>query len=509
MIAGKPVLGRHHLFIDDFMIEEMDGVKRVLNQPTRFEGNPVITAQEPCELTNVSMPRAVFDDQAGLFRMLYRASGPLTEGQAIGDQTRVANVCYAESEDGFSWRKPSLGVREWVDGKSDNNIVIRSFLGIRGNAVVSAFAYDPADPDPDRRFKIHFKDQSGGREIWNYSFCSAFSPDGIHWREMLVEPYVIDHCRQPDELNLDARYVRYGQANSFRGIREVCRQESKDFVSWSGGLNVIGRDLADPPGDQFYGMSVDPVNSRTTAGLRIGMLQVYHSPPYGPDRLERYKTFPDMVDAHLAVSRDSIRWQRPCDREPFLRCGPEGSWDAGMIYAGYPLVKDDTIYIFYSGHRYRHAGGPEGTEEECGIGVATMRRDGYVSVEPVGKDDGRLLTASFFPIPSSEAFYLWEEQYCVETRAIAVNADATRGELRVEIVTHQGDVVPGYSAADCDPIREDVMAHRVTWKGESDLGKIIDLKVPAGTGINRRFRLRFHLASGTKLYGFELLAPPR
>jgi hypothetical protein len=54
---------------------------------------------------------------------------------------------------------------------------------------------------------------------------------------------------------------------------------------------------------------------------------------------------------------------------------------------------------------------------------------------------------------------------------LLVNADASRGAIRVEVLGPGGQVVPGYSAADCAEIRTDSLAHRVTWHTAGDLAE--------------------------------------
>ena len=502
---GKTIFPRKHLFIDDFIIEEMQGLRRTLNQPEKHAGNPIMVAEKPWELAGIDMPFVVFDKEEQLFKMAYRATGPGPTG-GIGDQTRNANTCYAQSADGIHWERPDLGVREGIDGSTKNNLIILSALGIEGNAIPLQFGIDPGDPDPDRRFKMFIKDQLGGKALPNYVVGVAFSPDGIHWREHITEPYMTHNSRFGGMMNPEAKYTYIGQGGDFDGTRKIKRMESNDFIQWSGAWTVIDRDLNDPPGTQFYGMFTDPVCSHTYAGLQFGLLQIYHTPPYGENRPHpfRYSSFPDIIDAELAVSRDSIRWLRAGERQTFLPCGPEGSWDAGMVFSSYPLFREDKIFIFYSGSDYPHYGPPKGTDADRGIGLATLRKDGFVSVECDGSKPGWLMTRSFYPIHARQSNDLRAEAYCVKTSAIAVNADAKDGELRAELLDHQGSVVPGHSVEDSDPIREDVFDGKLSWNGKTDISRLRD-QLEDKADSDQKFRLRFHLSGKTKFYSFELL----
>src|SRR5687768_10622222 len=68
-------------------------------------------------------------------------------------QRRSAVLCYATSEDGLTWRKPSLGPVSF-DGSTDNNLVDLPHAGYGAGCAV---LHDPQDPDPARRFKIAYE----------------------------------------------------------------------------------------------------------------------------------------------------------------------------------------------------------------------------------------------------------------------------------------------------------------------------------------------------------------
>ena len=97
-------------------------------------------------------------------------------------------MCYAESDDGIHWRKPSLGIVEF-EGSKDNNIVLADgpVPGMRIIAGLMAVTRDenPAAP-PEARYK---------------AFCLSVKPrgiapfqsaDGIHWKPMTDKPIIVD-----------------------------------------------------------------------------------------------------------------------------------------------------------------------------------------------------------------------------------------------------------------------------------------------------------------------------
>ena len=101
------------LFVDDFWMDETDGVVRRLHTPERREA--AIWTEHPWEV-RLSAYNLVFHD-GERWRMYYQCGGGLTTDYAD------ANLCaYAESDDGISWKKPSLGLIEF-EGSTDNNLV--------------------------------------------------------------------------------------------------------------------------------------------------------------------------------------------------------------------------------------------------------------------------------------------------------------------------------------------------------------------------------------------------
>ena len=109
-----------------------------------------------------------------------------------------------------------------------------------------------------------------------------------------------------------------------------------------------------------------------------------------------------------------------------------------------------------------------------GTGLATLRRDGFASMD-AGTDGGVLTTR---PVT-------------FEGRHLFVNADTSRGALRVEVLDRRGDVVMPYSADRCVPVSADRTAQRIDWTEGHDLSALRDTPV----------RFRFHVTNGS-LYAF-------
>jgi hypothetical protein len=121
------------------------------------------------------------------------------------------------------------------------------------------------------------------------------------------------------------------------------------------------------------------------------------------------------------------------------------------------------------------------------IGLATMRLDGFVSID--GYDTPGTLATRLL---SSNG-----DRLVVNARAPEAASDAqaqkSHGSLRAEVLDARGHTIEGYSADDCDPFTDDELRHTVTWKGRTNLPRLD----------GDAFRLRFHLRNAA-LYSFQV-----
>ncbi|MEA3364870.1 MAG: hypothetical protein U9Q79_04440, partial [Candidatus Hydrogenedentes bacterium] len=172
-------------------------------------------------------------------------------------------------------------------------------------------------------------------------------------------------------------------------------------------------------------------------------------------------------------TRDGFHWYRP-SHEPFIPVSENyGDWNWGNVQSagGCCLVVGDTLYFYVSGRK-----GVQGSPSSgvCATGLATLRRDGFVSMD-AGDAEGMLLTR---PVRFSGKY-------------LFVNANTKGGELRVEICDKAGAPQPGYTKDDCVPITADSTRAAIAWKSGNDLSAF------AGKPV----RFRFHLKKGS-LYAF-------
>ena len=462
------------LLVDDHDVLYRSGTRRVLHQPQRFAGNPVMVG---ATLKNQVGYCSVHRDAAtGRYRMWYQ----------LGSGTRA--VCYAESDDGLKWTKPELGLIA-LKGFDEPNIVFTSSDHYGASVVI-----DPPGGDPARRYKMAYysippregatKGEHDPRGP-NGGMYVAFSPDGLHWiaqagpalrgsygrssdpplvgeRPALGESTsvsdVIDAAFDP----LRKKYVIYakgwidGPDGTTFWKRDIVRTESEDFLHWSPPQIVMAPDEndgvhpADFPGTR-RGVQLHAAPTFVRHGIYFALLQVADFETNGLQPIE------------LAISRDGLAWLRPFRNTPFLPVGENGTFDAGRIWTNAtPIVLEDEIRFYYGAYespwqfgKGEYPWGAKTRLPKTGIGLATLPLDRFAGVRPIEK------TAQITFRPRSLA----------GAKGLTLNADASAGTIRVELLDSAGHRFRDFTKADAMPISGDGLRHRVTWKN-ADLSKM-------------------------------------
>jgi hypothetical protein len=163
--------------------------------------------------------------------------------------------------------------------------------------------------------------------------------------------------------------------------------------------------------------------------------------------------------------------------------GKQGAWDWDAVLPVAPVVHDDKIWIYYGGRNMFYASDnfvrvergwvENGQRMQEATGLATLRLDGFVSLD--GGAQTGTLTTRLLEAPGG---------------SLIVNADV-RGELRVELLDENDQVIPGYSAKDCVALQSDGLRQTVGWANQAN--------IDAFRG--RAVKLRFSLRNGS-LYAF-------
>lgn len=488
--SAKDTIVHKELFLDNRFIDEMSGLVRNFGEPVKCPENPVIRADCRWErdAAFVDTGLVIYDKGQALFKAWY-------QGGACYGPDDGSNMCYATSTDGINWDKPCLGLVEF-EGSKDNNIVLMAECMMHDPAVI----IDRKDPDPERRFKAIWwggrKDHSR-KDGWLLGHCVGFSPDGIHWTEHPDNPVWPGDAEVAIPFGLErqeGKLVMYSSADGY-GMRVVARTESDDFVNWHlPPTLILQSDDQDPPGTELAGLSA--INYE---GTYIGMLYVIRNlPEFKPEEWRQvvarnirqgFLGPPIQMNAarcrvmytELITSLDGIRWQR-IHRHPYIPLGPEASWDECISLAGRPVIANDYIFIYYTGQgRTRQTPGYKKPQPIANwnveTGLARLRLDGFVSLE-AGTTEGILVTKEFL----------------LKGTNLCINANASRGFIKVEVLNDSGQPIKGFTKDEARPITKDELRAKVLWAEKSDVGDLC----------GRQIKLRLFLRNA-HLYSISIL----
>ena len=492
--AALEVGRERQLFVDDAILDSTRGLRQRLHTLKKRPENPVLSSSRPWEIQRVNMHGTVLrDPETGELRMWYYASA------ASPDEKRYRSVvAYATSLDGIHWEKPDLRLYDY-HGQTANNICRRPHFDATGDPwYVDAICvlYDPDDPDPLRRYKMGTTQKKTGDEFntetpYPSGVYFAFSPDGLRWREdptphftmlqgfsdtlgVMADPrhkrYVAHVKIGVPDYRAFERYnwlagtgylgLRKGEWVPFKGKRRRGVTVSEDFLHWSDPEFILEIPPDEPEADQVYDTSIFPYES-----LYLGLADVYHPNDTGT------------IDSRLIWSPDGVDWRWAFDRTPILPVGRDlCDWDCGghCTSNNPPIRMGDELWFYYGASCWRHPGGkikrfrpPRGGSS---VGVATLRVDGFVSLD-AGARRGRAVTAPLRPTHD----------------ALCVNADASAGELRAQIL-RRGQPLPGFDFKSCEPLRWDATRHVLRFFGGV---------LPTGRPVRVEFALR-----NASLYSF-------
>ena len=288
------------LFVDDYLIESMSGAELRLHSPA--SAGSVLSLDMPWEGVTCDY-HTVFQDD-GVYRMYYRGSSH--EGYTIdallepGEESvpvHHENVCYAESRDGITWTRPSLGLIEF-EGSKVNNIVWLDEDGDTTDLV--PFLDGNPEAAEDEKYK---------GIVWKGSRVFAVaSDDAVTWRFMRDEPILTE--RPFDSQNVPfwdpwkgeyAIFTRgkIGTGGSFGGgYRWIRRATSPDFLTWSP-LELI--DTGDTPHEHLY-------TNGTTPYSRAPGVYLAFPRRFSPQRKPREDSpWPGTADSVFMSSRDGLQ----------------------------------------------------------------------------------------------------------------------------------------------------------------------------------------------------------
>ena len=471
IFAGSTSIDDNHFWTQDVPV----GVHLAVQ--TAHQSEIFIAPEHPWEEGGLT-PQIILCDQ-GMVKMWY-----LTRGAGEGQPTFIA---YAESDEGFSWRRPELHLQEY-SGSSANNLLFNF-----GEFQLQSLFIDP-DAPPEARYKAIGRDsiiyhrgtvvpemsrerkweirremeaagltpEQRSEELYFVGLIKgAISPDGKRWT-FLEEPLLNVGRTGLDSHNIAAynqdtkEYVAYLRGHQGRR-RIVRRSAGEQFGNWSMPRPIFGLDPQDPISDDVYASAY----CRSPGSMRHLMFPAIYHRATGT------------VDVQLATSRDGLTWSRP-ERKPIITRQSDGY---GMVFAFPDLVplNSETWGLIFTGQFDLHDWGERyDPSKKPDWRWATWKPDRLVALEaPV---EGRVTLV---------------ESEC-QGRELTLNFQTQRegGWIKVELVEPPNSpatpvrAFPGFGLEEADPLVGDELSRVVSWKGKSDLSSLKGRKVA----------IRLHLA---------------
>lgn len=463
-----------HLLLDRRRIESAENVELALAPCERHPANPLAVDGRRAWTKKNLMVSLFLDQEAGRYRGWRYENVPRPGADDCGLAFPI------ESEDGLEWRTVGAPIP------------------------MGAVMYDASDPDPTRRYKMirqgwceQSEDGSLVRVLskgeWSaergrenpglkQGIFSACSPDGATWpeyRAVVIED-LPDGQRwwrpgMPGWAGGDSfpcvlwapelrKYVAFFRTNIDRGQksrreRGVGRSESEDFRNWDGHeLSLHARTTwrkAMGHGAQDYYQ----LQAWRCRGIYLGIVSVFY---WEQDR----------VRLELAWSPDTRHWERICPGVDLIPHGELGEHDGGCRYAAMrPIAVGDETRVYYGADPGRHNADPD---REGGLCLATFRRDRFAGMVTKGSGAGTVTTV---PVE-------------ITGDRLFINADASGGAVRVEVLSADGRTIPGFAAEQAIPVDSDSLDAEATCRGS-------DLRTLNG----RTARLRFQLTNA-RLYAY-------
>jgi hypothetical protein len=446
-------------FLDDAGIA---GQQRLVRRwlPASVSPDPLLVPDRPWEGRSLNLYGSVLPDPTGGYRMYYSCFRPPNPHSLL---------LYATSRDGFTWEKSELGLVEH-DGSRANNILIAPERSPHSPCVL----WDPQDTEWPWKLLGFWNDavppawnERWGLYVWR-------SRDGLRWEELpgAARARLGDRC----SAYRDGRTGRYAflsrDPDQFAcvGGRHIARSESEDFRTWSRPELILAPDLDDEPDVEFYGM---PVFQRN--GWYFGLLEYWDSAR-------------DVIEVHLAVSRDGTAWQRPLPRRPFLAATYDWNRAWTTCANNGPVILNEQMAFYFGGRWVAHNW--DSVRHHGVIGVASLPLDRFCALE--GGAGGTLTTVAL-EWPGGDLLVNADTRDSFES-----HPGHCTGELGVEVLDAAGAPLPDWSGERKAVFRGNthcrgaIHNRRVVWPGDRSLAAL------AG----RTIQLRFHLRH-TRLFTFE------
>ena len=469
------------LFVDDFLIDSTD-LTQTYHQAKTY--NQPVFSRDDTGVGNGTAGNSGgvwYDMEEKVYKMWY--------GVSFGNY-----VGYATSTDGVNWETPSIGI-------SGTNIVSQQ----RSDSYSIWIDYDAPAKE---RYKMMIRspdiDANGdGKNETEVPAVLYTSATGLTWVKRGETGTLGDRSTFYQNwftkewvfsIRMINEYSAWGNELSTRRTRfyhagDTWMEASQwDWNDDSAPTFWLKTDASDPIDTTQMGNNIPQLynfDSIAYESIMLGMFEIW----YGPHNTTVTNTkTPKITELQATYSRDGFNYSRPvrgAGNALISASRVKGDWDYGYLQSstGGLIVYDDEIRIYYSAFSgeyeeggVTHYGGYYGGA----VGIASLRRDGFASMDGCG-------TLTTVPLTVTKP-----------VKYLFVNADAANGSLKAEILDADGNVVVGYSATDCVAMTTDDCCYRLSWNGAENLSFLQ----------SKGFRIRFTMENG-ELYSFWLSADPQ
>ncbi len=458
--------GVRQLMFDRQVIDDAWGVERTIHPPTKYGKNPVLPG-EP-QFSKVHFGSCFFHDPtSGKFR-LWACSW---DTKRTKEDLSIFQTYY-ESDDLRRWTAPALGIVDY-DGSRANNVInakkgftyeavsvieVPPRLRARGRfAMLCSVARNPPAPGTTHGMEV--------RIMW--------SDDGLRWKDQPENPVIRGRTDTHNNIVYNPErdvFMMYRRPSVNAGqIRRVAYSESKDLITWMQPETILFPDEADTA-TMFYSLVVVPYQ-----GMYLGFLQNFYLYMDDPSYNGPVRNGPKSheLDIELVWSRDGRHWERHPRRPIFLETGVPGEFDAGMVYVHQGLYeKDGTISLLYSGNEARHVTQHVKAGRGSGMGLATLRQDGFVSLD--APKEGYVLTKPLL-LPGGK----------LHLNAQTEPGGFIRVALRRGDGVNDGDWIEGRNYEQAQDFHGDSVNATMAWKDGAELGALDGRAVRLHIWMNR------------------------
>ncbi len=421
------------LFVDDFLIDSTT-LKHTAHKAVEYEGNPVMAI--PGKDMRTKNGGFFYNAEKGIYELYF---------------TRGNKLMYLSSPDGIAWdQEDAYPVLVFPDANGGYASVVRNET--------------PDDLNPRYLCVVRYNNASwlkltpDNENAETYHTIVYSSDNGQAWRKLSEEgptcgdatTVIYNPFRKTWIFSLRRWYYKIGRARDYVECKDIF--DITDYTAlprvdlWQRADKKDVRHQSQPNfTPELYSLSAIAYES-----IMLGAFQMY----LGPDNSVASETgIPKITNLNLGYSRDGFYYARP-DREAILESSRDTStWDCGYLH---PLntvcvIVGEELRFYYTG--YRGVKGMPGTDlENCSLGFATMRRDGFVSLDGSGEVITRLMR---FDEVNDRLF---------------INAKAK--SIRAEIRDTDNKVIPGFSLDECNPFSGDSTCTELTFTSGKNLGEL-------------------------------------